>query len=459
LPLGLSADPGGLPLYKNGDLVGGIGVEFDGLYTVDRNISDFDDDPEERVALTASIGFEAPAERVGDNIIVGGRSLRFADISYGDIEALPETLEDLSEDGFVAELFYTNGEVRQGVPFGAPASGVALTIRAGIPAAILVDGAGGPRFPTRAGRAVAGGAELKGFEVDALLDSALATANRARAAIRTPRDTAARVSIWVVDDQGSPLGFIRSQDAPVFGIDVSLQKARTAAFFSSADAGAKLSQGNASSGGAFSADYASAFTSFTGGQSLDGSFAFANRSVGNLARPFFPDGIDRYGNGPLSLPFPGKAAGRTWSPFNTGLQLDLVVGGLAAPLGIPVNPPRSVPSNCTNSSVFGNRLRNGMQIFAGAVPLYRGGVLIGAIGVSGDGIDQDDMIGFLGASRQGLDFTGHTTVGDPEYGFNAPRELRADKITLPLENSLLRYVNCPESPFRNSSDQNVCEGL
>ena len=31
-PLGLSADPGGLPLYKNGTLVGGIGVIADGVY-------------------------------------------------------------------------------------------------------------------------------------------------------------------------------------------------------------------------------------------------------------------------------------------------------------------------------------------------------------------------------------------------------------------------------------------
>ena len=32
LPLGLSADPGGLPLYKDGVAVGGIGVEGDGIY-------------------------------------------------------------------------------------------------------------------------------------------------------------------------------------------------------------------------------------------------------------------------------------------------------------------------------------------------------------------------------------------------------------------------------------------
>ena len=37
LPLGLSGDPGGLPLYKQGDLVGGVGVEFDGIYGLDLN--------------------------------------------------------------------------------------------------------------------------------------------------------------------------------------------------------------------------------------------------------------------------------------------------------------------------------------------------------------------------------------------------------------------------------------
>src|SRR5437868_736419 len=42
LPLGLSGDPGGLPLYKNGVEVGGIGIEGDGLYTIDRNPADDD---------------------------------------------------------------------------------------------------------------------------------------------------------------------------------------------------------------------------------------------------------------------------------------------------------------------------------------------------------------------------------------------------------------------------------
>ena len=47
------------------------------------------------------------------------------------------------------------------------------------------------------------------------------------------------------------------------------------------------------------------------------------------------------------------------------------------------------------------RLANGLQIFSGGVPIYRGDALVGGIGVSGDGIDQDDMIAFLGLDRAG----------------------------------------------------------
>ena len=45
--------------------------------------------------------------------------------------------------------------------------------------------------------------------------------------------------------------------------------------------------------------------------------------------------------------------------------------------------------------------RNGVQIFPGGVPIYRGATLVGAIGVSGDGVDQDDMIAFLGVHDAG----------------------------------------------------------
>lgn len=458
LPLGLSADPGGLPLYRNGDMVGGVGVEFDGLYTLDRDIRDNDDLPEERAALTATIGFETPSERVAERITVAGRALRFSDLDYSSLDPLPESLPELKAEGFVSVPLFTDGAVRPGAAFGDIGSGVLKSVRAGVASAILVDAGGGNRFPTRAGTAPTDGNQLTPAEVDALLDSALVTASRARAAIRRPLDTGARVSIWVVDTAGVPLGFTRSQDAPIFGIDVALQKARTAAFFSSFDAAAKLSQAQATNGfGAFD-DYAGRARAVIGADGLSNGKAITARAVGNLARPFFADGIDGNAPGPFSLSFPGAGPGHSWSPFNTGMQLDLVFQRLAQPLGLP-GPSGSLPDSCTDSSVLGSRLRNGIQIFPGSVPLYRGTTLIGALGVSGDGIDQDDMVAFYGASRQGLDTAGHTALGDGEYGFNAPKEIRSDTIPLSVDGLTLRYVSCPEAPFSGDNDQNVCEGF
>ena len=94
-----------------------------------------------------------------------------------------------------------------------------------------------------------------------------------------------------------------------------------------------------------------------------------------------------------------------------------------------------------------------MQIFPGAVPIYRGNQLIGAIGVSGDGIDQDDMISFLGLANAA------TALGTLA---NAPVAMRADTITFDLgggRSTRLRYVSCPFAPFIGSNAQNVCQGL
>jgi len=42
--------------------------------------------------------------------------------------------------------------------------------------------------------------------------------------------------------------------------------------------------------------------------------------------------------------------------------------------------------------------RNGIITFPGGVPLYKNGQLVGGIGVSGDGVDQDEAVAFAGAS-------------------------------------------------------------
>jgi hypothetical protein len=83
-----------------------------------------------------------------------------------------------------------------------------------------------------------------------------------------------------------------------------------------------------------------------------------------------------------------------------------------------------------------------MQIFSGGVPIYRGNILVGAIGISGDGINQDSLISFLGVQN------GPATLG------NAPTSIRADQLS--AGGVRLRYINCPPSPFLNSTVQNAC---
>jgi len=56
LPLGLSGDPGSVPIYKNGEAVAGVGIEGDGVYTVDRDPADFDQPFEEVIAVSAARG-------------------------------------------------------------------------------------------------------------------------------------------------------------------------------------------------------------------------------------------------------------------------------------------------------------------------------------------------------------------------------------------------------------------
>ncbi|HUE82997.1 MAG TPA: hypothetical protein VMM84_12860, partial [Pyrinomonadaceae bacterium] len=77
LPLGLSADPGSMPIYKNGISQGGVGIEGDGIYGIDLDPADFDLPFEEVIALSAVRGFETPTGIRGDNILADGIRLPF----------------------------------------------------------------------------------------------------------------------------------------------------------------------------------------------------------------------------------------------------------------------------------------------------------------------------------------------------------------------------------------------
>jgi hypothetical protein len=154
-------------------------------------------------------------------------------------------------------------------------------------------------------------------------------------------------------------------------------------------------------------------------------------------------------HGPFSRPI------SQWSPLSTGLQSALIIGNVAQHLGFVTGASANdTPQRCTSLPEVApgqNRLQNGIQIFPGGVPIYRGGRLVGAIGVSGDGIDQDDMIAFLGTHNASTKLGG--SVG------NALATIRADTLVVgPQAPTRLRYVSCPFAPFLDVGDQNVCQG-
>ena len=202
---------------------------------------------------------------------------------------------------------------------------------------------------------------LTAEEVETLIEEAITIANRARAQIRRPLGTSARVTVSVVDTNGAILGMARTRDGPVFGADVSIQKARTATFFEhgarrwrssgrraprpAAAEVPRASGGHRSGSGGYRRNvgrrparqlapgdpaptfpaYLAAVQSFLGvprALEADGpAAAFADRSGGNLSRPNFPDGVAGNPPGPFSKP-----AGE-WSLFSVGLQSDLVYNG------------------------------------------------------------------------------------------------------------------------------------
>jgi hypothetical protein len=74
------------------------------------------------------------------------------------------------------------------------------------------------------------------------------------------------------------------------------------------------------------------------------------------------------------------------------------------------------------------RNQNGVVFFPGSLPLYKNGFLVGGWGVSGDGVDQDDVVTFTGAT-----------------GFLPPSTvLRADQVF--VRNVRLPITNFPRNP-------------
>src|SRR5205814_6287322 len=265
---------------------------------------------------------EAPSLVRGDNILVDGIRLAYYNVTNAPA---PPTIAFGSLPGAIDPLFPIRG--------AQPSQFTAA----------LVGGIAGEVdtrfFPFIASPTVTGNS-LTASDVNTIISHGAQQANITRAAIRQPLGSNARVTIAVVDQSGGVLGVFRQTDAPVFGFDVSVQKARTAAFYSGANAGVLLR------GAGFGSyvDRAAA-----DGLKLDGSVALTDRAGGFLHRPFFPDGINNTAAGPFSTEL------NNWSVFNVGLQLDLIKANLQTVLSGGAVPCTSIPN-----------LPNGIQIFPGS---------------------------------------------------------------------------------------------
>jgi len=480
-PLGLAGDPGGLPLYKNGELVGGLGVKAEGPYRVDENIYDNDHSTDEIEALAGTHGYQAPAGIRADTITAGGLILRFSDATASDLKTNPVKATPFSRlpksagallpmAGYYEPLVAGHPlTLRTGSRYGTTRSGIVQdttdTINATKRPYLLVDSTSHVRYPATAGAGIPGA--LTKAEALQLLRAAYASGIITRAQIRNPPGSPMAVTVSVVDTNGTILGIATIPDAPVFGIDVSLQKARSAVFASSKYGDSALLSAQANSSpvpGVLPvsdiARFSKASTAFFGRKAFSGDFAWSDRAIGNIARDTYPDGIDTTPGGPLSLGQP------LTTPFSDGLQLNLILNNVIQHIGFVAGIPiklggktLTVPdtaAQCTQlpapptSPTKKPVLANGLQIFPGGFPVYRNGLLVGGVGISGDGVDQDDMTGFLGIYNAGQQLK--TGIGE------APAGIRSSVLHSPNGGLAPHYVNCPYAPYVGSNSQNLCIG-
>ena len=315
-----AVNPGGVPLFRNGSLVGGIGVAG-----VAPDVAEY-----AAYAAGTSNGF-GPAPAAPGVVFIGGVALPFVN---------QKTPPAGASAGTFTGSFLVGPSASPGTP----------------PEAMLVAPAAGPL----------GG--LTASDVATIINNAIGTANTTRAVIRLPIGSSARMAIAVADLDGTIIGLYRMADSTVFSIDVAASKARNMVYFSGA---------------------ARTAADLTG---VPAGTAVTNRTIGYGAQPFFPPGIDGSSPGPF---------------FNLYLH--------------------DVANPCTQGFQVAGPNQSGVVFFPGSVPLYRNGVLVGGLGVSGDGVDQDDFVAAGGSA-----------------GFEAPAAIRADQIV--LRGVRLPYLKFPSNP-------------
>ncbi len=203
-----------------------------------------------------------------------------------------------------------------------------------------------------------------------IVEQSIASADETRAAIRLPLGSRAKMVIAVSDLDGTLLALYRMTDATAFSIDVAVAKSRNVIFFSR---------------GLRDADM----------PGVPSDTAVTNRTISFGAQPLYPPGI----------------TGSDPGPFFDLFRFDLA------------NPCTQGEDSADPANI------NGVVFFPGSVPLYSNGRLVGGLGISGDGVEQDDVVAAFGA-----------------LGFDAPDEIRADQFFVGgLRLPYLRFSRNPGS--------------
>ncbi len=179
-----AVNPGGVPLYKSGGVVGGIGVAG-----VAGNIAEF-----AAFSGAAGAGF-GPTPAAPGVVFINGIALPFVNQTTQPDGTAPGPLQGN----------FTIG------PLDSPGPA---------PEGDLVAAQAGP----------VGG--LSQSDVQGIIDAAVDAANQTRAVIRLPIGTRAKMVIAVADLDGTILALHRMPDATVFSIDVAVAKSRNVIYFS-----------------------------------------------------------------------------------------------------------------------------------------------------------------------------------------------------------------------------------
>ena len=364
-PRGIATLPGGVPLYKNGILVGGIGVFFPGdtgFANEENSVLSADYDPTrpdlaqvaEYVAFAAAGGSSAAGASIGT--IAGVPPVTGFDLPSGRIDLAGVTLDIFGPGG-------TQG-ARNLVAFGAtlgtgdPTSGANVIVNT--LNQTLIDGE-----PVPEGWLVTphAGTGISAAEVTQLINQGITQAINTRAAIRLPLNSPSGMVFAVTDkNTGEVLGMYRMPDATVFSLDIAVAKARNVGYYN--DPGQLQPQDQL--------------------PGVAAGTAFTARTFRYLADARYPEGIDGMA-GPFSiLNDPGT------DPF-TGLNTGAPQPGSAyqSVQGFDSFNPGTNFRSTTNPLN-----QNGVVFFPGSTGVYRGAQLIAGLGVSGDGVLQDDLVTF-----------------------------------------------------------------